>query len=95
MLIDGMNLKKCLERVIELTRHDAAEQHIDFNDPANLFTVWAGRFFDRVQYCGSRQSLDAALRLAGDHKNLKELYVAYAGPKAFGIMLFEKSATLM
>ena len=95
MLIEGMHLKQHLGRLIELTKRDAAEQQIKFNDPANLFTVWSGGFFDRVQFCGSCQSLDAALRLAGDHKHLKELYVAYAGPKAFGIMLYERSATLM
>ena len=95
MLIDGLNLKQYLERVIELTKHNAAEQHINFNDPANLFTIWAGGFLNRVQYCGSCLSLDAALRFAGDHKHLKELYVAYAGPQAFGIMLYERIATLI
>ena len=93
MLIDGMSVKQCLERVIELTRHDAAEQHIDFNDPANFFTVWSGGFFDdRLQYCGSCQSFDAALKLAGNHKGLKQLYLAYAGPKAFGIIPYDRSA---
>lgn len=94
MLINGTDFKQCLERAIELIKHDAAEQHIDLNDPEHCFTVWAGGFFNRVQYCGSRQSLDSALRLAGKHEYLKELYVACAGWTAFGIMLYERSPTL-
>ncbi len=95
MLTDGMSLEQHVERVIELTKHDAAEQHIDFEDPANLYTVWSGLIFDRIQHCGSRQSFDAALRLASNHENLKRVYIAYAGPKAFGVLRYERGATLM
>ncbi len=66
-----MNIEQNLDQVIEQIRRDAAEQCVDFDESANRFTVWAGGFFDRKQYCGGRQDLDAASRLATWHRGFE------------------------
>jgi len=92
MQIDTVRSEQSLEPVFEQIKRDAAEQRINFNDSVNLFTVWSGGFFDRMQHCGSSQDIDSAWQLARDHKNPKTLYIVHAGAMAFGITQFEKSA---
>jgi hypothetical protein len=68
---------------------NAQTQGIDFADPVNAFTVWAG-LSHGPQYCGSRKVLDDAWMLAAAHVNLKDLYVVKGPLDAFGIMRFER-----
>lgn len=95
MRIDTVKSEESLEPVFEQIKRDAAEQRINFNDPANLLTVWSGGFSDRMQCCGSRRDIDSAWQLARDHENLKTLYIVHAGTMAFGITRFDKSAISM
>jgi hypothetical protein len=84
-----MNSEQNLDFVSERIKLDAPEQGVDLNHP-NAFTVWAGGFFNRMQYCGSRQTLDSAWMLAAEHVHLKDLYVVKGPLDAFGILKFER-----
>jgi hypothetical protein len=85
-----MNSEQNLDVVSEMIVRDAPGQRVDLNHPANAFTVWAGGFFNRMQYCGSRQTLDSACLLADAHVHLKDLYVAKGPLDSFGILKFER-----
>lgn len=69
---------------------DAPEQGIDLNHPTHRFTVWSAGFSDRLQYCGSRQSLSAAWKHAEAHTGLKNLYIVRGPLDSFGFMKFER-----
>ena len=85
-----MNSEQDLDFVSQKIKLDAPKQQIDLNDPANAFAVWAGGFFNRMQYCGSRRTLDSAWMLAADHVHLKNIYVVRGPFDAFGILKFER-----
>jgi hypothetical protein len=64
---DGfMNTEQELDLAADMIKHDAPSQGIDFEDPANAYTVWTP-FPNRMQFCGNRRTLDEACSLAGDH----------------------------
>jgi|GEM_PF-5218321 len=85
-----MNIEQNLDLVADRIVLDAPEQKIDFADPANVFTVWAD-LRNRMQYCGSRQSLDGAWMLAAGHVHLRNTYVVKGPLSEFGIMKFERA----
>ena len=69
-----MNTEQELNLAADMIKRDAPSQGIDFEDPANAYTVWTP-FPNRMQFCGNRRTLDEAYSLAGDHIRLKNLYV--------------------
>ncbi len=85
-----MNSEQNLDFVSKMIVRDAPEQRVDLNHPANTFTVWSGGFFDRMQYCGSRRTLDSAGMLAAAHGHLKHLYIVKGPLDSFGILKFER-----
>jgi hypothetical protein len=85
-----MNPEQKLNLVADMIKRDAPMQGIDFADPANAYTVWAGGFSDRLQHCGSRKALDDAWLHAAEHVNLNELYIVKGPLDSFGIMKFER-----
>ena len=70
-------------------KHDAPAQQVDFRDPENAFTVWAG-FYPFMKYCEHWRTLDSAWILASEHVNQKDLYIANAKLSPHGIMEFER-----
>lgn len=83
-----MNSEQNLDFVFKMIVRDAPEQRVDLNPPANAFTVWSGGFFGRVQYCGSRRTLDSAEMLAAAHE--QHFYIVKGPPDYFGILKFER-----
>jgi hypothetical protein len=63
---------------------------IDFEDPANAYTIWTP-FPNRMQFCGNRRTLDEAYSLAADHIRLKNLYVVKGPLSALGILKYERA----
>jgi hypothetical protein len=73
--------------VLERILRDAAEQHIDFDDPANRFTLWTD-LRHRMQHCGSFRLDNEPWQSAAEHTNLTSpLYIVHAGPQ-LGVTLF-------
>jgi hypothetical protein len=88
-----MNAEKEQElKIARMIERDAPTQGIDLADTVNAsFTVWAGGFSDRMQYCGSRKTLDDAWMLARQHVNLRSVYVYLGKPNnCFGITKFQE-----
>jgi hypothetical protein len=85
-----MNPEQNLELAMQRVKAGAQRQRIDFEDPANTFTVWAD-LRHGMQYCGSCPALDSAWMLAKDHIHLKDImYVVQASLDSFGILKFQR-----
>jgi hypothetical protein len=69
-----VNTEQELYLAADMIKRDAPSQGIDFEDPANAYTVWTP-FPNRMQFCGGRQALHDAYSLADEHVHLKNLYV--------------------
>jgi hypothetical protein len=61
-------------------RDAAASRDIDLSDPVNAFTVW-GQSTSGLVYCGGRRTLDAALFLAHQHVQMKNMVILSANPQ--------------
>jgi hypothetical protein len=84
-----MNTEQELDLAADMIKRDAPSQGIDFEDPANAYTVWTP-IPNRMQFCGNRRTLDEAYSLAGDHIRLKDLYVVKGPLSALGILKYER-----
>jgi hypothetical protein len=85
-----MNAEQSLELAMQRMKAGAQRQRIDFDDPANTFTVWAD-LRHGMQYCGSRPALDSAWTLAARHIHLKGImFVVRASLDSFDILKFRQ-----
>ncbi len=66
----------------------APAQEVEFKDPKNAFMIWAD-LPTGVQYCGGRETLESANKLADSHLHLEHLYVVSMNPTA-AILPFRK-----
>jgi hypothetical protein len=78
-----------LDGVIPRIEQDARSQGINFDDPANAFTLWAD-LSHVMQYCGSRGTLNSVQLLAAEHAKSLDLYIVREPFGNFGIMKYER-----
>jgi hypothetical protein len=85
-----MNSEESINAVLNRVIQDAASQRVNFAESANAYTVWAD-LPNRMQYCGSRETLEAAWKLAGNHPTDRfDLYIVNAEIRPFGILQFKE-----
>jgi hypothetical protein len=84
-----MNLEQELDVAALMIQRDAPDQGIDFEDPANAYTVWTP-FDNRMQFCGSGRALDEAYELAAEHTGIEKLYVVKGPRRTLGILKYER-----
>jgi hypothetical protein len=65
-----------MKLVAEKIVRDAPTEGIDFEDPANAFTVWTEFPSGFMKHCGSRKTFDDAWAWTLKHMNQKTLYIA-------------------
>ena len=65
-----------MKLVAEKIVRDAPTEGIDFEDTANVFTVWTEFPSGFMKHCGSRKTFDDAWAWALKHVNQKTLYIA-------------------
>jgi hypothetical protein len=78
-----------LEGIFKGILQDAPSQQIDFDEPANAFTLWTP-FTNVMKHCGSRGTLESIQLLAAQHVNQRDLYIVREPFSNFGVTKFDR-----